>query len=298
MFFLWRCLYFCGMTEHILQTRYVEKLVRALENEPGRHIHLPVRGLKGDIVASLAEGSPLLASLPEGTSLKFETALRVRYPADPVEVFLVFTGREPVVFYQEKLLQDVNEHLEIALIALLRELHIAIARAIEIPELLRHRSAEEELADLRELIALLTPGVYADEADLDTIAQALYLAWSAPSSFAAFHPEFMEEEEGEDLFLSVLEKAAPVVHCSTRPTSTELEECISELIGEDFNLPALLHGAALFTQAASQLLPLGWQLMHMDTAADDYCLLVAKPSDAARITALAQRFNLTIKNIF
>ncbi|SKA36852.1 hypothetical protein SAMN04488128_104178 [Chitinophaga eiseniae] len=46
------------MSEHILQTRYVEKLVRALESEPGRHIHLPVRGLKGDIVASLVDGSP------------------------------------------------------------------------------------------------------------------------------------------------------------------------------------------------------------------------------------------------
>ncbi|NML40116.1 hypothetical protein HHL17_23155 [Chitinophaga sp. G-6-1-13] len=286
------------MTEHILQTRYVEKLVKALEDEPGRHIHLPVRGLKGDIVASLVEGSPLLASLPEGVRLKFDTALKVRYPSDPVEVFLVFTGREPVVFYQEKLLQEANGHLEIALIALLREMHIAIARAIEIPELLRHRSAEEELADLRELIELLTPGVYADEVDLDTIAHALYLAWSAPSSFAAFHPEFMEEEEGEDLFLSVLEKAVPVVHCSAHPAVAELEECISELTGEDFTLPASSPGAALFEQTQPLLLPLGWQLMHMDISPEDYCLLVVRPADAARITALAQRFNVTIKNIF
>ncbi|MBC9909316.1 DUF6630 family protein [Chitinophaga varians] len=286
------------MTEHILQTRYVEKLVRALEEEPGRHIHLPVRGLKGDIVASLVDGSPLLASLPEWARLKFDTALKVRYPSDPVEVFLVFTGREPVVFYQDKLLPGGHAHLEIALIALLRELHIAIARAIEIPELLRHRSAEEELADLRELIALLTPGVYADDADLDTIAQALYLAWSAPSSFAAFHPEFMEEEEGEDLFLSVLEKAAPVVYCSLHPTAAELEECVSELIGEDFNLPVSLAEAALFEQAQTRLLPLGWQLMQMDISPEDRCLLVVKPADATRVAALAQRFNVTIKNIF
>ncbi|NLR67516.1 hypothetical protein HGH92_24640 [Chitinophaga varians] len=286
------------MTEHILQTRYVEKLVRALEEEPGRHIHLPVRGLKGDIVASLVEDSPLLASLPEGTRLKFDTALKVRYPSDPVEVFLVFTGREPVVFFRDELLAGGHEHLEIALIALLRELHIAIARAIAIPELLRHRSAEEELADLRELIALLTPGVYADDADLDTIAQALYLAWSAPSSFAAFHPEFMEEEEGDDLFLSVLEKAVPVVYCSRHPAAAELEECLSELTGEDFNLPASLPEAALFEQAQAQLQPLGWLLVHMDASPEDRCLLVVRPADAARVIALAQRFNVTIKNIF
>lgn len=286
------------MTEHILQTRYVEKLVRALEEEPGRHIHLPVRGLKGDIVASLIDGSPLLASLPESTRLKFDTALKVRYPSDPVEVFWVFTGREPVVFYQDKLLPGGHEHLEIALIALLREMHIAIARAIEIPELLRHRSAEEELADLRELIELLTPGVYGDDADLDTIAQALYLAWSAPSSFAAFHPEFMEEEEGEDLFLSVLEKAAPVVYCSLHPTVGELSACVSELIGEDFNLPASLPEAALFEQTQIRLQPLGWQLMHMDISPEDRCLLVVRPADAVRVVALAQRFNVTIKNIF
>ncbi|QJB32029.1 hypothetical protein HF329_12115 [Chitinophaga oryzae] len=286
------------MNEHILQTRYVEKLVRALESEPGRHIHLSVRGLKGDIVVSLADGSPLLATLPEGVQLKFDTALKVRYPADPVEVFHVFTGREPVVFYQEQLLTGVNEHLEIALIALLRELHIAIARAIEIPALLRQRSAEEELADLRELIALLTPGVYADEADLDTIAHALYLAWSAPSSFAAFHPEFMEDEEGEDLFLSVLIKAAPVVRCPLFPAAAGLEECVSELTGEDFNLPASLQGPALFAQAQAQLLPLDWQLLHMDISPEDYYLLVVKPAAVERVIALGERFNTAFKNIF
>nr|WP_295863656.1 hypothetical protein [uncultured Chitinophaga sp.] len=286
------------MSEHILQTRYVEKLVRALESEPGRHIHLPVRGLKGDIVASLVDGSSLLAALPEGVQLKFDTALKVRYPADPVEVFHVFTGREPVVFYQEQLLTGVNEHLEIALIALLRELHIAIARAIEIPELLRQRSAEEELADLRELIALLTPGVYADDADLDTIAHALYLAWSAPLSFAAFHPEFMEEDEGEDLFLSVLIKAAPVVRCPLFPTAAGLEECVSELTGEDFNLPASLQGPALFAQAQAQLRPMDWQLLHMDISPEDYYLLVVKPAVVERVIALGERFNTAFKNIF
>lgn len=286
------------MTEHILQTRYVEKLVRALESAPGRHIHLPVSGLKGDIVASLVDGSPLLAAVPEGVRLKFDTALKVRYPADPVEVFHVFTGREPVVFYQDQLVQGRNEHLETALIALLRELHIAIGRAVEVPELLRRRSAEEELADLRELIALLTPGVYADEADLDTIAHALYLAWSAPSSFAAFHPEFMEDEEGEDLFLSVLIKAAPVVRCRLSPTVAELEECLSELTGEDIDLPAFLQGPALLAQAQAQLLPLGWRLLHMDISPEDYYLLVVKPSAVERVMALGERFNTAFKNIF
>lgn len=287
------------MTEHILQTRYVEKVVRALEDAPGRHIHLPVSGLKGDIVASLVDGSPLLAAVPEGVHLKFDTALKVRYPADPVEVFQVFTGRrEPVVFYQDRLVQGRNEHLETALIALLREFHIAIARAVEVPELLRRRSAEEELADLRELIALLTPGVYADEADLDTIAHALYLAWSAPSSFAAFHPEFMEDEEGEDLFLSVLIKAAPVVRCGLSPTAAELEECLSELTGEDIDLPASLQGPALFTQAQAQLLPQGWQLLHMDISPEDYYLLVVKPATGERVIALGERFNTAFKNIF
>ncbi|MBC9935060.1 DUF6630 family protein [Chitinophaga qingshengii] len=277
------------MSESILQTRYIEKLVRALEDEPGRHIHLPVRGLKGDIVASLVDDSPLPAGLPP---LKFNTALKVRYPSDPVEVYSIFTGRQPVIFYKDQLLEAPAVHLEIALIALLREMHIAIARAVEIPEILRHRTAEEELADLRELIGLLASGVYPEESDLDTIAQALYLAWSAPSSFAAFHPEFMEDVKGEeDLFLLVLEKALPVVYCEPHPDAATLEACISELTGEDVSLPP---GKDLFTRAQVLLAPLGWQLLHLDTATDGYCLLVVNPSDTQQVTALAQRFNVTL----
>lgn len=344
------------MTERIIQTRYLEKLFRALQEEESHHFHLPVKGLRADITALLVhlpafktmEGQVFEANgfnspeaflaqvqqMPGEAVMKGDDVLVIYYPADvpanKFETLVVFsTSNGPVVYYlpvyqpqdmvrqlstavpvntlNEEARAHVLEHLEIAMIALLREFHISIARAVVIPDILQPRAPEEEITALKKLITLLAQDVYEEDSDLDIIAHALYHALSAPSSFAAFHPDFFEEEEmietdeeGLGLFRYVLQKFVPTVYSAPEFDAADIEYYITELTGEDFVLALPEEepqGRQLFPFVQQQLTTTGWQLMNMDTAADSYCFFVVKLEDVSTVLQLARQFNLDIEHL-
>lgn len=270
-------------------------------------------------------------------------ALVIYFPVDPLphmkgwlkytfEAFQFFlTDDGPVVLYQPVYIQDdmvkqlstaadintleeairktVLEHLELALIALLREFHIAIARAVPIPEQLQPMAPEDEHAALKALITLLGKGMYEEEAELNIIADTLYLAYSSPASFFAFHPDLFEEdeqparEEAEDpqaLLKHVLLHFIPAEYSDWKFSAGDLEYAITELTGDTFllDLPEKeVYSHDLFPYAQKQLAEAGWQLMNVDTGGDSYLWVVVQQEDVEKVLQLTRKFNLPFEKI-
>ncbi|HVI48459.1 MAG TPA: hypothetical protein VM802_26555 [Chitinophaga sp.] len=315
--------------ESVLRSSYISDLINALTPlAPNRH-QVDVGGLPAPVSGGII--------LPQQSADK---VLLIYYPVDPTpgmpgyfkytfEAFLLFVAGDQLhiryllsdteydAVKQMNAATDINtlptaekitvkEHLETAVYALMESLELKLPSGVRVPLLLQKRkSSGDDLSDMGQLFTLLGRGIYTKQKDINEIAEALYMAWSSPTSFITFYPDFFEEgdlmeiDEEEDyaLFKHVLLTFIPAVYCGNQFSPGELELHIAALTGEVFELDLPEEETvqqALFEAVQQQLAETGLELLGLDTGEDHYCFMLVKKKDTDKVLSLAAKFRLPL----